>query len=859
MTRERIGFDELLYGVLGFDDRGDHVSIGVLDPATDIWRSVVVLAYGAPGFASICEDTAVYFSANPVGEIGRGRGKREDVTRLASVFADLDFKESGCGSLENALTVIESVSELIGMQPSAVVYTGGGLHPYWPISDGHIKTAAERKRAMLVLARFGKLVRQQAEALGGKVDSVFELARMLRVPGSQNFRYGDPIDVYAERFPGTPLTMASLEERLDAAGITSEVEALPATAVGSFSQVVSVPSDWDFADEQCQYAVRTLQGWKGDTPERGRHPWLVSQMIRLVAMHRRGCLTRDGYVSGYATIEARFAELCSFGIGGDERKVAPREVSDSLGYAIPRVAAMSEEDLDRELGEHLHDFEMLAGVMVAPLVNSDPVPNQPPPVDTEDRDDDFTSLVGADSSEAPAHSPESGRAITMTDSGAADLLVFQHQHALRFCPEMGKWLTFDGITWIPRADDSAAFQAARITVESLPADGPGPLAAFKKKCLAAAKLGAMVGLARRDRDLQVSIDSLDSDPYLLNTRSGVVDVRSGSLISGRGEVMHTLCTGVGYDPVGTTPRWDAFLAETFGGDAEMVAYIRRLAGLSALGEVREHVLPFLHGAGANGKTVLLDVLQGILGDYAIVAPQNFLTAGRDKHETEIARLRGARLVVASEISPGSRFDEAKIKVLTGGDSLTGRFMRGDFFDFVPSHTVWLAGNHQPTVDAGGYSFWRRLRLIPFSFTVPEHRRIKGLDKLLIAEEGDAILAWIVQGAVDVLRFGLVDPPSVLAATEEYMRQEDHLARFADECLILDLGEGDRVTNAALNACYRRWCSDYNEDELPERQFGREMTARFNLGMAKGTGGVRMRSHVAIRSEASPSWLMDGRS
>jgi P4 family phage/plasmid primase-like protien len=366
----------------------------------------------------------------------------------------------------------------------------------------------------------------------------------------------------------------------------------------------------------------------------------------------------------------------------------------------------------------------------------------------------------------------------------------------------------------------------------------------------------MVGLARRSPTLQVSIEDLDSTPHLLNTKSGVVDLRTGSINSGESG-MHTLCASVGYDPVAASPRWNAFLSETFGGDQEMVAYIRRLAGLSVIGEVREHVLPFLHGSGANGKTVLSDVLQGILGTYAIVAPQNFLLSGRDKHETEIARLRGARLVVASEVSPGSKFDEAKIKILTGGDSLTGRFMRGDFFDFVPSHTVWLAGNHQPTVEAGGYSFWRRLRLIPFNFTVPEHRRISGLDKLLIAEEGPAILAWIVQGAVDVLRFGLVDPPSVLAATEEYMRQEDQLQRFADDCLLLDLGDSDCVPTRELNATYRRWCLDNNEDELPERQFGRELTARFGLGLVKGPRGVRMRNRVGLR-ETTPNWLMDGR-
>jgi putative DNA primase/helicase len=194
--------------------------------------------------------------------------------------------------------------------------------------------------------------------------------------------------------------------------------------------------------------------------------------------------------------------------------------------------------------------------------------------------------------------------------------------------------------------------------------------------------------------------------------------------------------------------------------------------------------------GANGKGVFTLVLQGLLGNadtggYAVSAPDGFLMAGREgKHETEIARLRGARLVVCSEQTSGKRFDEQKVKRLTGGDILTGRFMRGNFFDFLPSHLVWVLSNHLPAVKEGGPSFWRRVRKIPFLHVVPEDQRIPDLHEQLLAEEGPAILGSFVRGAVDVIANGLNDPESVIKATREYEIGEDTLASFVqDECLL----------------------------------------------------------------------------
>jgi putative DNA primase/helicase len=299
-----------------------------------------------------------------------------------------------------------------------------------------------------------------------------------------------------------------------------------------------------------------------------------------------------------------------------------------------------------------------------------------------------------------------------------------------------------------------------------------------------------VRLAETDPRISIRAAELDAHPELINTPSGIVDLRTGAVKPHDPSLLLTRITAHGVDLEAPHPRWDAFLKETFDSDAELISYMRRLAGLALSGFVREHVLPFLHGIGANGKGVLTLVLQGLLGDadtggYAVSAPDGFLMTGRDgAHPTEIARLRGARLVVCSEQTSGKRFDESKVKRLTGGDVLTGRFMRGDFFDFPPSHLTWVLSNHLPAVREGGPSFWRRVRKIPFLHVVPEDQRIPDMHEQLLAEEGPAILGWAVHGAVEVIANGLNDPESVIKATREYEISEDTLASFVqDECLL----------------------------------------------------------------------------
>jgi putative DNA primase/helicase len=264
------------------------------------------------------------------------------------------------------------------------------------------------------------------------------------------------------------------------------------------------------------------------------------------------------------------------------------------------------------------------------------------------------------------------------------------------------------------------------------------------------------------------------------------------------------------------------------------------------------VLPFAHGSGGNGKRVFLEALAGVLGDYATSAPSSFLMQQTfPGHETEIARLAGARMVICSEVNEDDRFDEAKVKQLTGGDTITARFMRQDHFTFRPTHQLWLMGNNQPAVRSGGRSFWRRLRLIPFEREVPEDKMVDDLQGQLIRDHGPALLAWIAAGAAAYHDGGLREPSSVKAATAEYAHDQDSVARFVEECC--RIGGGDHVTTRVTRVrdAYETWCHAEGAKPVTAKKFGMDLERKHSVVRIR-KNNARMYSNIALMVEENAS-------
>ncbi|MFB7852281.1 MULTISPECIES: phage/plasmid primase, P4 family [unclassified Streptomyces] len=408
---------------------------------------------------------------------------------------------------------------------------------------------------------------------------------------------------------------------------------------------------------------------------------------------------------------------------------------------------------------------------------------------------------------------------SLSDRGNARLFVQLHRDQFRHVEGLG-WFVWDGYRWKRGGGEKAALWAAGEMAEDMPdTDARGvfsnrEIAQHKRRTLSTTGMKALLTQAKASPDLSVDPDCLDGDPYALCTPAGVVDLNNGHLRKADPTLdLHSRATSVAPQRM-ETPRWHRFLADTFGDDAEgreMIDFLHLLLGHSITGDVGAQVLPFLHGEGKNGKSVLLDIMIQILGDYADAAPPGFLMdrGAFSEHSTELTELHGRRLIVCSELKPNDKFDEARVRLLTGGDKIKARRMRQDYFSFTPTHHLWLLGNHRPEVSTGGFAFWRRIRLLPFTRTVPAERRIDNLAFELVRDEGPGILQWLIEGAQRYLatRDPLEGPDRVRIATTAYATTEDHIGRFLAECCTRD---GDhardlRVEQGLLYTEYSSWC------------------------------------------------------
>jgi putative DNA primase/helicase len=299
-------------------------------------------------------------------------------------------------------------------------------------------------------------------------------------------------------------------------------------------------------------------------------------------------------------------------------------------------------------------------------------------------------------------------------------LTFTGRHAdeLRYCAAWGKWFVWDGVRWC--ADDTKkVFDLARKVCRDLAAQCNE--LETPKQLTSSRTVAAVKTMAESDRKHATTAEQWDADPWLLSTPGGTVDLRTGELRPCSQNDYITKVTAV--TPGGECPLWRRFLAEVTGGDQELQSFLQRVVGYALTGLTVEHALFFLYGTGANGKSVFLTTINGILEDYHRTAPiETFMHTHQTGHPTDLAGLRGARLVTSIETEEGRNWAENKIKALTGGDKIAARFMRQDFFDYKPEFKLVIAGNHKPKLRSVDEAIKRRFNLIPFTVTIPVEQR-----------------------------------------------------------------------------------------------------------------------------------------
>jgi putative DNA primase/helicase len=424
-----------------------------------------------------------------------------------------------------------------------------------------------------------------------------------------------------------------------------------------------------------------------------------------------------------------------------------------------------------------------------------------------------------------------------SDEALALRFAERHLGDLRFVAAWNKWLIWDGARW--RMDDTIlAFDCSRAICREAAAECNKPRLAAT---IASAKtVAAVERLARADRRISATVDQWDADPWALNTPSGVIDLRTGKMRPHRAEDYITQITAVA--PGADCPLFLAFLARINDNDASLVSYLQRVLGYALTGLTEEHALFFLFGTGANGKSVFLSTVSGVLADYhKTAAPETFTVSHNDRHLSELARLRGARMVSVTETEEGRRWAESRIKQMTGGDVVAANFMRQDQFEFRPVFKLFVAGNHKPGLRSVDEAIRRRFNLIPFTVTIPPDQRDGELVEKLKAE-WPGILTWMIEGCLEWQAMGLHPPKVVREATEAYLSAEDALAAWTDEKC-----EHDPTAWASSSELYGSWATyavQAGELAGSQKAFSQSLESRgfrrHRMSRAQGFYGLRLR-------------------
>jgi putative DNA primase/helicase len=476
-------------------------------------------------------------------------------------------------------------------------------------------------------------------------------------------------------------------------------------------------------------------------------------------------------------------------------------------------------------------------------------------------------------SDHPGLGPDGG--YRLTDLGNARRFADLHRDRLRYVPAWNRWLAWDGRRWhrdelgsereagkkvVAQIYAEAASAAARASAAAANGPSESPNLAdgsyaelLTKHARSTGKRSGienMIAMARTETGIVSAANVFDADRFALNVMNGTIDLRDGELREHRQADMITMLSPVTYDAQALAPTWEAFLKHVLP-DADVRTWVQRYLGYALTGDTREQCLAFYVGGGANGKSVLLDVVLGVLGDYGLrAAPDLVLAKQGEAHPTEIADLEGRRLVVCSEIEQGRTWAESTIKRLTGDATIKARHMREDFYTFAATHKLIVAANTRPTVRGTDHGIWRRMRLVPWTVTIPDDEQDRTLPQKLLTTEASGILAWLVQGCLAWQRVGLGKASAIDVATNGYREDMDLLGRWMeDRCAV---GDDLWCATSSLYANYKTWCESEGLDSWSRRAWHDRLIERGG-GIRDGKRGARseIRALVGLALRGAP--------
>lgn len=504
-------------------------------------------------------------------------------------------------------------------------------------------------------------------------------------------------------------------------------------------------------------------------------------------------------------------------------------------YGWKSAAMLKKEERERQRAQELQEAERMWAPPPDQIDDVDPsqAPDWPSEIQppTQSHADHPSQRARSDEPEPEAPKAKSEKAKTtpppkakkqgdndpfVTEGIVAVSFADQYRDRLRYSHSDGSWYLWDGVRW-RKEGTKLAFHFAHMKSKSM-----GDYSSSAKTAGKAAFASGVERIAQSNPDLSITQEQLDSDPWLLGTPGGTIDLKTGKLRPQKQDDYITKLVAVTPLETAECPTWLKFIKEATRHDPGYARLLQQWFGYSLTGVTREHALLFVYGEGGNGKSVFLNVISGIMADYARTATMDtFISSKNERHLTELAHLAGARFVCASETEEGKYWSEVRLKQLTGGDKIAARFMRQDLFEFTPQFKLTIIGNHVPLLNNANDAMRRRFRLAPFDHkpAVPD----KDLESKL-QEEWPGILRWAIDGCLDWQQHQLVWPAAVSTATADYFSEQDNIGQWLDECCIRKLDNGKDTVDSFKNlmASWSAWARSREEQPGSAKRFSGRM-------------------------------------
>jgi putative DNA primase/helicase len=741
------------------------------------------------------------------------RAKASTVEGIRGFWMEVDVGDEGHHGEGNPKTLEEAMGILgeCPLEPTMIIHSGGGIHAYWmrknpwvmhhDRSAGEVSAEQRRQSAKNAAKWFGSAFKAAAEGKGYSIDSVGDLARPMRVPGTTNPRHGK----LARILKHNPDNVYEMKE------FVPFLQRVPEPGTGTHRTGGPTDASVEGTDEQVEKAAEAIAYHM--VPDGNKH--MMALCLAGLLRGQRG--ERLDYDTAFATMDRGWTLAGYPRIGNREGLFNPLDSTERKIAAGERVLG----------GGHL---ETMAPGLTAKLYDA--------------------FMFGEDD----------GYSLPLTDIGNAERLARRARGTVLYVYSWKEFLAYDGKRFKTGAEaivDRHAKDVARELLErakealaktdALENADPAKKAAkalwtWAKYTSSRAGLSAMKELLKSEPGIEAYPEDMDSDNYLFNCQNGTLDLRTRELRPHDPADKITKISGANYRPLSMCPHFERFL-ERIVPDDGVRYYLQRLFGYALGGHVAEHILAVLHGTGNNGKTTLMNAVSKVFGEYAIQAAPELLIAKKGSHPTELADLYHTRFVASVEIEGGQRLDEARVKAITGNDPIRARKMRQDFWQFDPTHTTVMAVNHRPLVRGSDVGTWRRLKLVPLTETISDNERDKHLDQKL-SGEADGILTWLVEGYMAWTGPDGLDVPEVVRiATEDYKSEMDSVGAFLDETFIFGR---HFVSFDDLYIAWQVWAKRNGEFAMSGKALGQELKER-GYESAKHRGergrwGLKLDSH-----------------